>query len=93
MQRYDSIKINTILNLQNIQFRMTLKRVPFIVYADLECALEKTDSDSQSATHTYQHHNVFSIGYFVHCSYDSSLSGYRFRRDKDCIAWFAEELK
>ncbi|KYN21790.1 hypothetical protein ALC57_05831, partial [Trachymyrmex cornetzi] len=28
-----------------------------------------------------------------HCSYDSSLSGYRFCRDKDCIPWFAEELK
>ncbi|KYN09825.1 hypothetical protein ALC57_18047, partial [Trachymyrmex cornetzi] len=33
------------------------------------------------------------IGYYVQCSYDSSLSGYRFRRDKDCIAWFAEELR
>ncbi|KYQ48819.1 hypothetical protein ALC60_12124, partial [Trachymyrmex zeteki] len=54
--------------------------------------LEKVDSDSQFATHTY-HHNVFSIGYYMHCSYDSSLSGYRFRRDKDCMAWFAEELK
>ncbi|KYN23130.1 hypothetical protein ALC57_04454, partial [Trachymyrmex cornetzi] len=69
------------------------ERVPFVVYADLECALEKTDSDSQYATHTYQHHNVFSVGYYVQCSYDSSLSGYRFRRDKDCIAWFTEELK
>ncbi|KYN20689.1 hypothetical protein ALC57_06948 [Trachymyrmex cornetzi] len=69
------------------------ERVPFVVYADLECALEKTDSDLQSATHTYQHHNVFRIGYYVQCSYDSSLSGFRFRRDKDCIAWFAEELK
>ncbi|KYN22119.1 hypothetical protein ALC57_05493 [Trachymyrmex cornetzi] len=69
------------------------ERVPFVVYADLECALERIDSDSQSATHTYQHHNVFSIGYYVQCSYDSSLSGYRFRRDKDCIAWFAEELR
>ncbi|KYN09117.1 hypothetical protein ALC57_18748, partial [Trachymyrmex cornetzi] len=59
----------------------------------LKCALDKMDSGSQSATHTYQHHNVFSIGYYVQCSYDSSLSGYRFRRDKDCIAWFAEELR
>ncbi|KYN15203.1 hypothetical protein ALC57_12578, partial [Trachymyrmex cornetzi] len=61
------------------------ERVPFVVYADLECALERIDSDSQSATHT--------VGYYVQCSYDSSLSGYRFRRDKDCIAWFAEELR
>ncbi|XP_018372418.1 PREDICTED: uncharacterized protein LOC108767179 [Trachymyrmex cornetzi] len=47
------------------------ERVPFVVYADLECALEKTDKDLTSATHTYQHHNVFSIGYYVNCSYDS----------------------
>ncbi|KYQ58436.1 hypothetical protein ALC60_02572, partial [Trachymyrmex zeteki] len=64
--------------------------IPFVAYADLECTLEKMASDSQSATHMYQHHNIFSIG---HCSYDSSLSGYQFRRDKDCTAWFAEELK
>ncbi|KYN28570.1 hypothetical protein ALC57_02011 [Trachymyrmex cornetzi] len=61
------------------------ERVPFVVYADLECALENINKDPTSATHTYQHHNVFSIGYYVHCSYDSSLSDYRFRRDKDCI--------
>ncbi|KYQ51880.1 hypothetical protein ALC60_09013 [Trachymyrmex zeteki] len=67
--------------------------VPFVIYADLEGALEKMASDSQFVTHMYQYHNVFSIGYYVHYSYDSSLSGYRFRRDKDCIAWFAEELK
>ncbi|KYM99340.1 hypothetical protein ALC62_09925 [Cyphomyrmex costatus] len=36
---------------------------------------------------------IFSIAYYVHCSYDSSLSGYRFRRDNNCIAWFADKLK
>ncbi|KYN03865.1 hypothetical protein ALC62_05270, partial [Cyphomyrmex costatus] len=69
------------------------ERVPFVVYANLECALEKTDKESTSSTYTYQHHNVFSIGYYVYCSYDSSLSGYRFHRDNNCISWFADELK
>ncbi|KYN05019.1 hypothetical protein ALC62_04092, partial [Cyphomyrmex costatus] len=69
------------------------ERVPFVVYADLECALEKTDKEPTSSTYIYQHHNVFSIGYYVYCSYDSSLSGYRFHRDKNCISWFADELK
>ncbi|KYN08269.1 hypothetical protein ALC62_00752 [Cyphomyrmex costatus] len=69
------------------------ERVPFVVYADLECALEKTDKDTASSTYTYQHHNVFSIGYYVYCSYDDSLSGYRFHRDNNCISWFADELK
>jgi len=36
---------------------------------------------------------LLDIGYYVHCLYDSSLSGYRFRRDKDCTAWFMEELR
>ncbi|KYN07888.1 hypothetical protein ALC62_01136, partial [Cyphomyrmex costatus] len=69
------------------------ERVPFVVYADLECALEKMDKEPASSTYTYQHHNVFSIGYYVYCSYDDSLSGYRFRRDNNCISWFADELK
>jgi len=57
------------------------ERVPFIVYADFECILEKTEE-----SHMYQHHRVFSVGYYVHCSYDDSLSMYRFRRDNDCVA-------
>jgi len=65
------------------------ERVPFIVYADLECILEKTDPSSNMC----QHHRVFSIGYYVHCSYDDSLSIYRFRRDNDCVVWFTEQLR
>ncbi|KAG5321401.1 MOS1T transposase, partial [Pseudoatta argentina] len=30
--------------------------VPFIVYADLECALKKTDENPESVTYTYYHH-------------------------------------
>ncbi|XP_077263129.1 uncharacterized protein LOC143897999 [Temnothorax americanus] len=69
------------------------ERVPFIIYADLECTLEKMEADPETSRYTYQHHRVFSIGYYVRCSYDESLSMYRFRRDKDCVAWFAEELR
>ncbi|XP_011859466.1 PREDICTED: uncharacterized protein LOC105556961, partial [Vollenhovia emeryi] len=58
------------------------ERVPFVVYADLECILKKMDTDPK----TYQHHEVFSIAYYLHCSYDDSLSTYQFHRDKDCIA-------
>ncbi|XP_024885903.1 uncharacterized protein LOC112463640, partial [Temnothorax curvispinosus] len=69
------------------------ERVPFVVYADLECTLEKMEADPETSRYTYQHHRVFSIGYYVRCSYDESSSMYRFRRDKDCVAWFAEELR
>jgi len=43
-------------------------------------------------SHTYQHHWVFSVEYYVHCSYDDS-SMYRFRRDNDCVVWFTEQLR
>jgi len=56
------------------------KRVLFIVYDDLECILEEMEEN-----HMSQYHRIFSVDYYVHCSYDS-LSFYRFRRDKDCIA-------
>ena len=69
------------------------ERVPFIVYADLECILKKTEADPETSG-IYQRHEVFSVGYYVRCSYDDSLSTYQFRRDKDnCIMWFVGELE
>ena len=64
-----------------------------MVYADLECTLEKLDTDPETSTYTSQRHKVHSVGYYVRCVYDESLSMYRFRRDKDCVAWFANELE
>ncbi|XP_077270952.1 uncharacterized protein LOC143902124 [Temnothorax americanus] len=69
------------------------KRLPFVVYADLECVLQKTQPETEHASYAYQHHRVCSIAYYVQCSYDETLSAYRFRRDNDCVAWFVEELK
>jgi len=50
-----------------------------VVYADLECALEKMERDPNKSTNTYQQHKVFSIGYYAYYSYDDLLSKYRFR--------------
>ncbi|XP_029674259.1 uncharacterized protein LOC115242255 [Formica exsecta] len=44
------------------------ERLPFVVYADLECVLRKTDGDPMTSTYTFQHHQVFSVAYYVHCS-------------------------
>ncbi|XP_011685475.1 PREDICTED: uncharacterized protein LOC105448525 [Wasmannia auropunctata] len=41
------------------------ERVPFVVYADLECILEKMQRDPETPSYKYQHHRVFSIGYYV----------------------------
>ncbi|XP_032687210.1 uncharacterized protein LOC116851667, partial [Odontomachus brunneus] len=72
------------------------ERVPFVVYADLECTLEKTVSEKEEegcTSHAYQHHKVFSIAYYLRCSYDDSVSYFRSRRDTDCISWFVEQLE
>ncbi|XP_032690434.1 uncharacterized protein LOC116853444 [Odontomachus brunneus] len=72
------------------------ERVPFVVYADLECTLEKTVSEKEEegcTSHAYQHHKVFSIAYYLRCSYDDSVSYFRCRRDTDCISWFVEQLE
>ena len=54
---------------------------------------KKTEPDKEDASsYAYQRHEVFSIGYYVRCSYDDALLSYQFRRDKDCIAWFARQL-
>ena len=67
------------------------ERVPFVIYADLECVLKKMEKNKTEKTSSfaYQHH----IAYYVKCSFDDALSMYRFRRDKDCVAWFAKELE
>ncbi|XP_018359004.1 PREDICTED: uncharacterized protein LOC108758506 [Trachymyrmex cornetzi] len=65
------------------------ERIPFVVYADLVCVLQKTEPDKEDASYTYQRHKVCSVGYYVRCSYDNSLSSYHFRRDENCISWFA----
>ncbi|XP_070155861.1 uncharacterized protein [Polyergus mexicanus] len=50
------------------------ERLPFVVYADLECVLRKTDGDPMGSTYTFQHHQVFSVAYYVH--FFHNLSGY-----------------
>ena len=68
-------------------------RVPFVIYADFECILEPvTDNDR-----TYQSHKPFSVGFFVKCSYNNSLSEYKSYRQEGEDAespakWFVQSL-
>jgi len=49
------------------------ERMPFIVYADLECVLRKTESDKKDAlSYAYQRHEAFNIDYYVRCAYDDA---------------------
>jgi len=68
------------------------ERIPFVVYADLECALERKEEESTSNTSITQHHKAFSVGYYIRCAYDDSKSMYRSYRGERCVSWFVEEL-
>ncbi|KYM95999.1 hypothetical protein ALC62_13348 [Cyphomyrmex costatus] len=69
------------------------KRLPFVVYADLECILEKTGIDDDHISRfNYQHHKVFSIGYYVRCDFDETMSMYASFRGENCVEWFVDEL-
>ncbi|EZA49860.1 hypothetical protein X777_11741 [Ooceraea biroi] len=69
------------------------ERAPFVVYADLECTLEKNEDEEGTAnTGAYQRHRAFSVGYYVRCAYDESLSTYRSYRGENCVPWFVGEL-
>ncbi|KYM95309.1 DNA polymerase [Cyphomyrmex costatus] len=69
------------------------KRLPFVVYADLECILEKTGIDDDHISRfNYQHHKVFSIGYYVRCDFDETMSMYASFRGENCVEWFVGEL-
>ncbi|EGI64856.1 hypothetical protein G5I_06694, partial [Acromyrmex echinatior] len=54
------------------------ERLLFVVYADLECILEKKKriNDENISRFTYQHHKVFSVGYYIRCVYDETASMY-----------------
>ncbi|XP_067208480.1 uncharacterized protein [Linepithema humile] len=67
------------------------ERLPFVVYADLECTLEKKE-DQDGTTYAYQHHRAFSVGFYVSCTYDNSLSSFKSYRGEDCVTWFVNEL-
>ena len=71
------------------------ERMPFVVYADIECILENKDDDPATVTSSrrfYQHHTAYSVGYYVHCAYNADLSSYNSYRGTDCLKWFSDEM-
>ncbi|XP_043276076.1 uncharacterized protein [Venturia canescens] len=62
------------------------------VDCDLECILRKTTAEDME-NNKFQQHQVFSVGYYVNCSYDESLSGYHTHRGEDCVQWFVRKLE
>jgi len=64
------------------------EQLTFVVYADLECALEKennSDKDTEKR-HVYQHHKPFSVGYYLRSMNETIASVYRFHRGENWLA-------
>ena len=72
-------------------------KLPFIIYADLECLLKKIDtcqnnSDLSSTTKIDQHiPSRYSI--YTNCSFDKSNNKLSYYRGEDCMKRFCKDLK
>ncbi|KAL7298566.1 hypothetical protein TKK_0008339 [Trichogramma kaykai] len=70
-------------------------KLPFVIYADFETILapNKNKCEFDRTTH---YHNVFSIGYYVKCSFDDSKSYYKSYRQTNAnggFEWVTEEIE
>ncbi|XP_071575611.1 uncharacterized protein [Temnothorax nylanderi] len=74
------------------------ERLPFVVYADLECLLEQRERENaeggaRTERYAYQRHVPFSLGYYLCCTYYDTVSTYKYRRGENCVSWFVNELR
>ena len=72
-------------------------KLPYVIYADLECLLEKTSScinnPNESSTTKINKHKPSGYSIFTHCSFDKSKSKLNYYRGKDCMKMFSKDLR
>ena len=72
-------------------------KVPFIIYADLECLLEKMSTcinkPNESSTTKINKHTPSGYSIFTSCSFDESKNKLNYYRGKDCRKKFCKDLK
>ena len=72
-------------------------KLPFTIYADLECLLEKIDTcynnPDLSSTTKINHHTPSGYSIFIHCSFDKSKNKLNYYRGEDCMKRFCKDLK
>ena len=72
-------------------------KLPFIIYADLECLLEKIDTcynnPEESSTTKIKRHTPLGYSIFTHCSFDKSKNKLNYYRGEDCMKRFCKDLK
>ena len=72
-------------------------KVPFAIYADLECLLEKMstciNNPNESSTTKINKHIPSGYSIFTSCSFDESKSKLNYYRGKDYMKKFCEDLR
>ena len=68
-------------------------RLPFIIYSDIECLFEKTNTDQNKSTIKINKHFPCGYSMYTHCSFDNAKNNLDFYRGEDCMKKFADSLK
>ena len=72
-------------------------KLPFVVYADLECLLEKIstcqNNPNESCTTEINKHTPSGYSLFTHCSFDKSKNKLNHYRGKDCMKKLCKDLR
>ena len=72
-------------------------KLPFTIYADLECLLEKMstcqNNPNESATTKINKHTPSGYSLFTHCSFDNSKNKLNYYRGENCMKKFYKDLR
>ena len=72
-------------------------KLPFVIYADLECLLEKMstciNNPNESSTTKINKHTPSGYSIFTHCSFDESKNKLNYYKGKDCMKKFSKDLR
>ena len=72
-------------------------KLPFVVYTDLECLLEKMstcqNNPNESSTTEIDKHTPSGYSLFTHCSFDKTRNKLDYYRGKDCMKKFCKDLR
>ena len=72
-------------------------KLTFVIYADLECLLEKMstciNNPNESSTTKISKHVPSGYSIFTHCSFDESKNKLNYYRGKDCMKKFSKDLR
>ena len=73
------------------------RKLPFAVYADLECLLEKIstcqNNPNESSTTEINKHTPSGYSLFTHCSFGKSKNKLDYYRGKNCMKKFCKDLR